>query len=260
MSAQSVVAVVVVTHDSQRFIEQTLASIRDQETPADLLIAVDDSSTDATPELLTQHGFAVHRATSTAQDITTRIAQNFQQGLRAAARAGADVLVLGDHDDIWHRNRIHHQVQLLEQQPDAAMLASDGFLIDEHGAAVPGTIRGTFPVPADFADQPLRSQLTYALRHSIATGGASALRLSAMRDWSVPPGWLHDRWWSLAALRAHAFVLDTTPVIDYRLSPEQQVGLDAADQDNGRRWLLNKLSSTATTAARAKDLSRLAKR
>jgi len=249
----------MVTHDSQRFIEQTLASIRDQETPADLLIAVDDSSTDATPELLTQHGFTVHRATSTSRDINTRIAQNFQQGLRAANAAGAELVILGDHDDAWHRNRIEHQVALLQQAPTVAMLASDGFLIDEHGAAVPGTIRTTFPVLDDFNQQPLRAQLAYALRHSIATGGASALRPSAMADWSVPAGWLHDRWWSLAALRSQAFALDATPVIDYRLSPEQQVGLDSADQDNARRWLLGKLSKATASAARIKDLSRLAK-
>jgi len=260
VSVEPVVAVVLVTHDSQRFIGPTLASIIEQSRSSDVLIAVDDSSTDATPELLTQHGFTVHRATSTAHNITTRIAQNFQQGLRAATTAGADLVILSDHDDVWHRNRIEHQVAVLQQAPTVAMLASDGFLIDEHGAAVPGTIRSTFPVPDDFDRQSLRAQITYALRHSIATGGASALRPSAMADWSVPAGWLHDRWWSLAALRAHAFALDTTPVIDYRLSPDQQVGLDSADQDNGRRWLFGKFSKATTSAARVRDLSRLAKR
>ena len=46
-------AVVVVTRDSTRYLPVTLSSIAAQDSPADLLIAIDDHSTDATRELLT---------------------------------------------------------------------------------------------------------------------------------------------------------------------------------------------------------------
>lgn len=257
MTTMPMTAVVIVTHDSHHYIHETIASIAHQSLAPDITIAIDDFSTDGTPDALASQGFSVHCATSSSVDTTTRIAQNFQQGLRAAVVAGADLVILGDHDDIWHRDRIQHQVAALEQQPEVAMLASDGYLIDEHGAAVPGTIRSTFPVPTDFTDQPLRSQLAYALRHSLATGGASALRPAAMQDWSVPPGWLHDRWWSLAALRARALSIDPTAVIDYRLSSGQQVGLERADQHETRRWTFRKITNAGATAAKASDLSRL---
>lgn len=251
------IAAVLVTHNSAPFLEETLASIHNQSRQADFRIAIDDFSTDHTPHILASHGFLLQQATSSATDRSTRIAQNFVQGIREAARQGVDVVVLGDHDDLWHRNRIEHQVQLLEQDPSLAMVASDGFLIDEHGAAVAGTIRGTFPVPQEFNDRPLRKRLGYAAQHSIATGGASALRLAALADWSVPSGWLHDRWWSLAALRADRFLADQATVIDYRLSPGQEVGLDVASQDERARWLVKKARSLGTTAGKARDLSRL---
>lgn len=259
MSAEPGVAVVLVTHDASAFLEPTLASIAAQTQPADVLVAVDDNSVDGTVELLTANGFEVHRATTSVTDTTTRIAQNFHQGLRLAQQANADIAILGDHDDLWHRDRIAHQMDLLERFPHVAMLASDGYLIDVYGAAVPGTIRTNFPIPADFNDLDKRSKLAYALRHSIATGGASALRLQALRDWSVPTGWLHDRWWSLAAVRADRFRSDTTAVIDYRLSPDQQVGLDTADQGARSRWLLGKARRLRTTARRARDISSLAR-
>ena len=259
MSTTPVIAAVLVTHNSQHYLIETLTSIENQSQAAGITIAIDDSSTDQTPAVLANRGFTVHRATSSAQDVTTRIAQNFQQGLRAAINAGADIVILGDHDDIWHRTRIEHQVAILEERPTTALLASDGFLIDEHGAAVPGTIRSTFPVSDNFTELPLRAQLAYAMRHSIATGGACAVRPSALADWTVPAGWLHDRWWSLAALRARRFVLDSTPVIDYRLSPDQQVGLDTANQSDGKRWIIRKISEAATTTQKSKDLSRLIK-
>ena len=250
----------LVTHNSQKFLEDTLASIDSQTTPADIRIAVDDHSTDATRSLLTAHGFIVQLATSPATDPTTRIAQNFHHALRLAVAEGADLVVLGDHDDLWNRNRIEHQCGVLQESPTIAMLASDGFLIDEHGAAVPGTIRGTFPIPEDFNEQPLRARLAYATRHSVATGGASALRPAQLSDWSIPPGWLHDRWWSLASLRAGKFLADSTPVIDYRLSADQEVGLDAAQQDVPARWLLNKARGLGRTTSRARDLTRLVRR
>ena len=257
MNSTSPVAAVLVTHNSQKFLEDTLASIDSQTRPADIRIAVDDHSTDATRSLLSAHGFIVQLATSPATNPSTRIAQNFHQVLRLAVAEGADLVVLGDHDDLWHRNRIEHQCAMLARNPSTAMLASDGFLIDKHGAAVPGTIRGTFPLLEDFNEQPLRARLTYATRHSIATGGASALRPARLSDWSIPPGWLHDRWWSLASLRAGAFLTDTTPVIDYRLSADQEVGLDTADQDAPARWLANKARGLGRTSSRARDLTRL---
>ena len=251
------VAVVIVTRNSQRFLEQTLASIDQQTRPADFRIAVDDYSSDSSPKLLESSGFSVTRATSSHVDVHTRIAQNFLQGLRIAVGAGADMVVLGDHDDVWHSDRIERQREVLLGGPSAAMVASDGFLIDQHGAALPGTIRQSFPVPGDFPTWTPRKQWAYALRHSLATGGSSAIRPAAFDDWSVPAGWLHDRWWSLVALRHQALIIDERAVIDYRLSDRQEIGLNTAGQEASHRWYARQLSNALRTSQRAADLTRL---
>lgn len=253
------VAVVLVTHNSEGVLAQTLASIDQQTQSADFLLAVDDYSSDRSAELLHGSGFSVARATSSSADVNTRIAQNFLQGVRLARLVGADLVVLGDHDDIWHSDRIEHQSRLLASRPTAAMVASDGYLIDEHGAAVPGTIRQSFPVLGDFTSWSPRKQWAYALRHSLATGGASAIRPAALDDWSIPAGWLHDRWWSLAALRRQALMIDEKAVVDYRLSDEQQIGLDTAGQESPRRWYSRQLGTARRTSRRAADLTRLAR-
>ena len=260
MNHDPVVAVVLVTHDSECFLTQTLESIDSQGRQPHIRIGIDDYSGDGTRGLLSSYGFDVATSTSSATDTTTRIAQNFLQGLRKAQAQGADLVVFGDHDDLWHRTRIEHQMDLLAANPEVAMLASDGYVIDEHGVAVPGTIRSSFPVPTDFNHQPLRSRIGYATRHSVATGGASAVRPSALTDWSIPQGWLHDRWWSLAALRRDRLLIDPTPVIDYRISPDQQVGLDEAMQRQPFRWTLAKANNAARSGRRVRDLARLARR
>lgn len=251
------VAIVLVTRDSTPYLTETLDSIRNQSRPADVLIAVDDHSSDDTVTQLRDAGFDVVSSTSTAEDAVTRIAHNFVHGLRLADREGADLVVLGDHDDRWHRDRIERQVELLEAHPLTAMVASDGFLIDDNGVALPGKIRDTFPIPEAFEHWNISQQGRYALRHSIATGGASAVRLSGFSSWAVPPGWLHDRWWSLNALRRKTFLVDRRAVIDYRVTENQQVGLATADQDRSLAWWLSRSQQLPRSVRRAKDISGL---
>ena len=253
----SSVAAVLVTHNSERFLPDTLASIGSQTQTPDHFVAVDDGSTDGSVKLLQEAGFHVQRATSQSHDVNTRVAHNFTQGVRRAQGLGAEVAVLGDHDDVWHSNRVEYQMGLLSQHRDSAMVASNAYLMDEWGVALPGTLRDTFPVPDDFNAWSTRRQWAYGLRHSLATGGASALRLDAFDDWSVPPGWLHDRWWSLKALRHSMLHIDPTPAIDYRLSKSQQVGLDSAYQDQWWQWLARKTRSGVVSAKRARELGLL---
>jgi glycosyltransferase involved in cell wall biosynthesis len=107
------IAVVLVTHNSLEFLPELLASIDRQTLQPELKLAVDDNSTDRTVELLTNNGFTVIPAQSVEPDTTTRIAQNFVQVVTAATAAGADAIIIGDHDDLWHPHRIKHQSEFL---------------------------------------------------------------------------------------------------------------------------------------------------
>ncbi len=227
------VAAVIVTHNSERFLPELIASIQGQTRTPDAVIVIDDHSTDQTIDMLRLAGWRVEAATSSATDTTTRIAQNFTQGVRAVR--DFDIAILGDHDDYWLPDRVDHQVHQLAKHPSAWMLAS--------GARIMGsnrTLRDTFPVPDYWADMSRGRRLRYALRHSIATGGASAVRPRQLLDpvnetTTIPAGWLHDRWWSLAATAKDALIIEPHSVIEYRVQSNQQVGLDRGRQ--GRKVL-----------------------
>ncbi len=239
------VAVVLVTHDSQAWIGETLASVAAQTRPADAIIVVDDHSVDGTTDIVrevTGGTATILAAETTATDRTSRIAQNFQQGLRAC---GADVAVLGDHDDVWHADRIAHQLGRLEGAPASIMVASDGRLVDEAGVPTGGALRDTFPVPAEFDEQPPGVRMQLALRRLIATGGASAIRCGGLAGLSIPSGWLHDRWWSLVATAREGMIVDGGQVIDYRVSAHQEVGLE---QGNLTRTPFGRLTSALGSA------------
>jgi len=244
------IAVVLVTHNSQRFLPELLASINRQTRKPEIKLAVDDNSTDNTVELLTNNGFTVIPAQSSESDTTTRIAQNFVQVVSAAAEAGAETVILGDHDDLWHPHRVKHQSEFLETHGHVSILASNGRTPN-------GSLRTTFPVPENFNQLNLQDQWRYVAKHSIATGGASAIAPNRISTLTVPTGWLHDRWWSLRAVREGSMWVDPELVIDYRVSPDQQVGLDAAGQGNNATWFGRKLRNLPTTGRKMKDISQL---
>jgi glycosyltransferase involved in cell wall biosynthesis len=254
------IAAVLVTSNSARWLEPTLASILAQARQPDEIVIIDDRSTDDTRAIIGHLAGSQARvvpALSTAPDLSTRIAANFRQGLQEVR--DCDIAVLGDHDDIWHADRIAHQSEALEVWSDVTMLASDGRLIDMFGNVVPGSLRSAFPVPSDFNDLPPAQQMKAVIRRSMATGGASAVRPAAFADEPIPAGWLHDRWWSLVATAREEMRLDDTAVIDYRISPGQEVGLDRGHQ---ARSPLDRLKAGAgqvgTTVSRIRDLQQLA--
>lgn len=225
------VAAVLVTHNAASWLDITLNSIVAQTRPPDAIVVVDDRSTDDTTAILASHGINALTATTRLSDGVSRIAANFLQGVRTCA--DYDLVALGDHDDRWHPDRIAHQAALLGSRPDALMVASDGATVDAGGVPLGGTMRDAFPVAVDWAAISPADRMRYVLRHSIATGGASMIRPGAFPDLSVPPGWLHDRWWSLVATARDGMLVDDRAVIDYRVHGAQQVGLDAAAQALG---------------------------
>jgi glycosyltransferase involved in cell wall biosynthesis len=255
------VAAVLVTSNSERWLEPTLASVRDQARPADAIVIVDDASSDGTRAVIDRvlgerARVVASRARST--DKTSRIAANFRQGLQEVRDCG--IAVLGDHDDVWHPHRIAHQVEVLDVWPDIELLASDGRLVDVDGAPVPGSLRTAFPVPADFNEMSPALQVRTVIRRSVATGGASAVRPEAFADVEIPPGWLHDRWWSLVAAARGSLRVDVDAVIDYRVSPEQEVGLDRGHQARSAvQRLRTGLASAGSTMSRIRDLQGLSR-
>lgn len=254
------VAAVLVTSNSQRWIGDTLESVVRQTRQPETVVIVDDRSVDGTRDVIYRVlGASVRIVESTAktEDRSTRIAHNFRQGLDEVR--SYDVAVLGDHDDVWHPNRIGHQVGLLETWREESMIASNGRLVNEVGEPTGGTLRDVFPVPVDWSSATAAERMRSVLRYSLVTGGASAVRPVSFADVPIPPGWLHDRWWSLVAASREELRLDDECVIDYRVSHAQEVGLDRGEQGKSLVGRARAgVASLPRTTARLRDLRRLA--
>ena len=74
----------------------------------------------------------------------------------------------------------------------------------------------------------------------------------------IPPGWLHDRWWSLVAAAREGLLVDDTIVLDYRVSSAQEVGLDTGHQGQavlGR--MMGAAGGLRTTMSKLDDIRQL---
>ena len=228
------IGVVLVTHNSSRWISATLESIRVQTVQPTRVLVVDDRSVDGTQRILDEWSATIRdadiairlvQATSTDSHPWTRIAHNFTQGVRAMQ--DLDLVALGDHDDEWMPNRLEGQSRLM-CDGDSIILASNG-VID----GTTRTLFEAFEIPPDFGDWDARRKLRHILRRSVATGGTTMLRpgvLSSSPNFVPPRGWLHDRWWSIVAAAHEGLQVSDEPVIRYRIMEDQSVGLNRGRQ------------------------------
>jgi glycosyltransferase involved in cell wall biosynthesis len=258
-------AAVMVTHNGDRFLRRQCESILSQDLLPATLIVVDDGSTDGSRSILENVRAAapipvelIWTNTSHVRDYRTRIVRNVTRGLAAAA--SYEVVVLSDQDDEWLSDRLARQRDILRGDRGALLVAGDGILIDEDGRETGRRLRESFPPPDDWETLDAAGRMHAVLRASFVTGAATALTTSLVRLMEpIPGGWLHDRWATLAAAARNGLVLQSEPVIKYRIHEGQVLGQRQAQIGVGeRRWrqVRDRGASPIEAAARAADVVR----
>lgn len=236
-------AAVMVTHDGERFLERQCQSIFNQGLLPAVLAIVDDASTDGCRQLVREIARSapvpvelILRDGSDAPDLKTRVATNVVNGLAAVSEYA--FVLLADQDDEWLVDRLASQRTILVDRPGAALVAGDGVLIDEAGNPTGGRISDWFPWPANWDALDAAGRARAALRQPLVTGAATAMtRELAQAMVPVPRGWLHDRWATLVAVAMSGLILQSRPVINYRIHEGQVLGLRQAPVGlNDRRW------------------------
>jgi glycosyltransferase involved in cell wall biosynthesis len=236
-------AAVMVTHDGERFLRRQCESIFRQDLLPAVLIVVDDASRDGSRDILRDVARSapipmelIWTDASSISNRKSRIAGNVAKGLAAAAPY--EIVLLSDQDDEWLVDRLARQREVLLSDPRALLVAGDGILIDGTGAETGGLLSDSFPRPRDWETLDAASRMRAALRAPFVTGAASAVTMALVRLMlPVPGGWLHDRWATLVAVARDGLVLQSEPVIRYRIHGGQVLGQRQAQVGaGGRRW------------------------
>lgn len=120
------VSIVVPTYNYGHFVCETIESALAQTYSPVEIIVVDDGSTDDTRTRLAVYGYRVHYIHQ----------QN--RGLSAARNTGiaaaqGEFIALLDSDDLWLPDKLARQVASCVREPDAGVVATERFAIDETG-------------------------------------------------------------------------------------------------------------------------------
>ena len=122
--AGQLVSVVLPTFNRASSLQTAIASVLDQTHQELEIIVVDDGSTDNTVEVVEgigdervrYVGLAVNKGQSAARNIGVK-------------ECRASLIAFQDSDDVWHREKLALQVQMLEENPDVAGVYCD---LDRH--------------------------------------------------------------------------------------------------------------------------------
>jgi glycosyltransferase involved in cell wall biosynthesis len=111
------VSVVIPTYNSGPLVVEAVQSVLAQTRPAYEIIVVDDGSTDDTAERLAAFGGQIQYI----RQANARVAAARNTGVAAAT---GDAIAFLDADDAWHPEKLVRQVQVLEEQPEIGLVAT----------------------------------------------------------------------------------------------------------------------------------------
>jgi glycosyltransferase involved in cell wall biosynthesis len=135
--SQPGVSVVMAVYNGERFLAEAVEGVLAQTTPQWELVAVDDGSTDRSPQILA--GYA-------SRDSRIRILRLPHCGVSAAANAGIrearyDLIARTDSDDRMLPIRLERQLAFLAEHPELHVVCSYSYFINAAGKRIGSSAR-----------------------------------------------------------------------------------------------------------------------
>ena len=169
---QPLVSVIMPAYNTEKYIGESIQSVRDQTYANWELLVVDDGSTDKTAEIIREHA---------AED--SRVKYLFQQnGRQAKARntgienSSGTLIAFLDSDDLWLPEKLERQLHALDAT-NADVVYSNGLIIYEPGS-IPGAT--DFPIVAGTIES--RKMLDILLLQNRIPGQTVLVRKEVCRD------------------------------------------------------------------------------
>ena len=144
-----VVTVILPIYNAERFLRETVLSIRAQTFQNFEVIAILDGCTDRSEEILNE--LKDERLVVVKKENNQGIVASLNLGVE---RASAPYLARMDHDDVMHPDRLKKQVEFLDSHPEIVLAGTRFDYIDERGRFVKEAM--TFPTGHEEIKQQLR--------------------------------------------------------------------------------------------------------
>lgn len=125
------VSVILLAYNTEKYIADCLESLIGQTEPPHEIIVCDDGSKDKTREIVrSYHEKHPELVKLNFQEVNVGTANNLQSGYDMST---GNWLVRMDSDDAWTRDKLEHEVRLIESDPGIDVVYSRAKLIDAEG-------------------------------------------------------------------------------------------------------------------------------
>lgn len=202
------VSIVLSTYNGEKYIFEQLLSLYNQEMTADEVIICDDCSSDKTVSII--RDFIAEKKLKHwslfCNEKNVGWKRNFQNLI---LKASGDIIFTCDQDDIWYKDKIKNMVQVLENNAEILLLASDYEPIYEIGGKKISQCNSTYKKEliskCDYNDfwKIRRPGCTYCFRRELA---------AYMRNYCLPD-YPHDAFlWRTACILDGLYIFNQATI------------------------------------------------
>lgn len=228
------ISVAICTYNGQKYIAEQLQSILRQTKLPDEIVICDDNSTDRTVEIIrkTFQDYSFNQFRIEINKPGLRTIKNFE---KAISLCTGKWIFLSDQDDVWNTTKI--ETMLKAAKCNTLLLFSNGQLIDQDGKDSQSTLWQHWGFTEEQQKRWKNNPFAFKdllINKNFVTGATVLLNRKILKKAlpiKVPNGYYHDAWFALHAAAADGlhFISDCT--INYRIHPEQQVGVSKTGND-----------------------------
>ncbi|MGH9716598.1 MAG: glycosyltransferase family 2 protein [Candidatus Acidiferrales bacterium] len=224
------VTVLVDTYNHERFIEEALVSVVEQDFPAsDMeILVVDDGSTDRTPEIVRKFAPRVRLLSKT----NGGQASAFNFGI---PEARGEIVAFLDGDDWWVRNKVTCVAQAMAADPTVGIVGHGIVEVDgdsKHLRTLIPPEMGTFTLRNDDGAQTFRNYMAFLGTSRVTIRKSILLQILPIPDPLIVEA---DEFMSAAVVAAGSAVLLPEPLTFYRLHDGNLFQFRSADPVRLRR-------------------------
>ncbi len=207
------VTVIMPCFNHARFVTESIRAIQ-QQTHLDIeLLVVDDASSDHSLEIVHSLARDDSRIRSIKHSQNQGASKSRNDGLRAAS---GSFIAFCDADDVWERDKLAFQLNLLQSNPEFDVAYSDSALVDENGLSTGGRFSDLFPPPQSVSGYLFRELI---LRNFINIQSVLMRRQCFERVGTFDEHikWVEDWWYWVRLSQHHRFLYSQEPLARYRL-------------------------------------------
>jgi glycosyltransferase involved in cell wall biosynthesis len=217
-------SVALCTWNGEKYLRGQLDSIASQTRLPDELLIQDDGSTDRSVPIAEEFAAGADFPVEVRRNQrNVGYIRNFQRVIR---RAGGEVIVLADQDDLWHPERLERIDSAFAARPELGLFFSDAELVDARGAALGERLWDAVNFTRTKQRMVAAGSLFEALVRGSFVTGATLAFAARYRERVLPlvDCVAHDAWISLILSALAPSHMTDEPLVQYRQHGENQIG------------------------------------